>query len=66
MEELVLELFEGIDLVLFSVGGSIFEKFVLEVVKCGVVVVDNISYFRMVKDVFLVVLEVNLEVLKNY
>ena len=41
MEELVPESFEGIDLALFSAGGSISEKFAPEAVKRGAVVVDN-------------------------
>ena len=55
MEELVPESFEGIDLALFSAGGSISEKFAPEAVKRGAVVVDNTSHFRMAKDVPLVV-----------
>ena len=55
VEELVPESFEGIDLALFSAGGSISEKFAPEAVKRGAVVVDNTSHFRMAKDVPLVV-----------
>ena len=43
VEELVPESFEGIDLALFSAGGSISEKFAPEAVKRGAVVVDNTS-----------------------
>ena len=64
VEELVPESFEGIDLALFSAGGSISEKFAPEAVKRGAVVVDNTSHFRMAKDVPLVVPEVNPEALK--
>ena len=39
VEELVPESFEGIDLALFSAGGSISEKFAPEAVKRGAVVV---------------------------
>ena len=66
VEELVPESFEGIDLALFSAGGSISEKFAPEAVKRGAVVVDNTSHFRMAKDVPLVVPEVNPEALKNH
>lgn len=66
VEELVPESFEGIDLALFSAGGSISEKFAPEAVKRGAVVVDNTSHFRMAKDVPLVVPEVNSEALKNH
>lgn len=66
MEELVRNHLEGIDLALFSAGGSISEKFAPEAVKRGAVVVDNTSHFRMAKDVPLVVPEVNPEALKNH
>lgn len=66
VEELVPESYEGIDLALFSAGGSISEKFAPEAVKRGAVVVDNTSHFRMAKDVPLVVPEVNPEALKNH
>lgn len=66
VEELVPESFEGIDLALFSAGGSISEMFAPEAVKRGAVVVDNTSHFRMAKDVPLVVPEVNPKALKNH
>lgn len=46
VEELVPESFEGIDLALFSAGGSISEKFAPEAVKRGAVVVDNTSHLE--------------------
>lgn len=51
--------FEGIDIALFSAGGSISEKFAPCAVKSGAVCIDNTSAFRMDKDVPLVVPEVN-------
>lgn len=38
----------------------------LEVVKCGVIVVDNISVFCMIENVLFVVFEVNENDLKEY
>lgn len=48
-----------IDIALFSAGGEISKKFSPIAASKGVVVVDNSSAFRMVKDVPLVVPEVN-------
>jgi aspartate-semialdehyde dehydrogenase len=66
IEELVPESFEGIDIALFSAGGSISKQFAPEAVKRGAVVVDNTSYFRMDPDVPLVVPEVNPDALKRH
>lgn len=51
--------FKGIDLALFSAGGSISRSFAPIAVDAGTVVVDNSSAFRMDDDVPLVVPEVN-------
>ncbi|MEK3886922.1 aspartate-semialdehyde dehydrogenase [Bacillus sp. FSL K6-3431] len=59
VQEAVPEAFEGVDIALFSAGGSISEKFAPEAVKRGAIVVDNTSAFRMDPDVPLVVPEVN-------
>lgn len=61
VEEAAAESFEGVDIALFSAGGSISKKLAPEAVKRGAVVVDNTSAFRMDKDVPLVVPEVNPE-----
>lgn len=53
------EAFEGVDLALFSAGGSVSKKLAHEAVKRGAIVVDNTSAFRMDPDVPLVVPEVN-------
>ena len=52
---------EGFDFALFSAGGSVSEKFAPIAASKGCVVIDNSSYFRMHKDVPLVVPEVNME-----
>lgn len=59
VQEAVPESFEGVDIALFSAGGSISENFAPEAVKRGAVVIDNTSAFRMNPDVPLVVPEVN-------
>ncbi|MBT2581955.1 aspartate-semialdehyde dehydrogenase [Planococcus sp. ISL-109] len=66
VEEATPDSFEGIDIALFSAGGSVSEKFAPEAVKRGAIVVDNTSAFRMNEDVPLVVPEVNKEALKSH
>ncbi|HEY5532403.1 MAG TPA: aspartate-semialdehyde dehydrogenase [Candidatus Anoxymicrobiaceae bacterium] len=51
--------FEGIDIALFSAGGSISEKFGPVAVRAGAIVIDNSNAFRMEPDVPLIVPEVN-------
>jgi aspartate-semialdehyde dehydrogenase len=59
VEELTADSFSGIDLALFSAGGSISKQFAPAAVEAGAVVVDNSSCFRMTEGVPLVVPEVN-------
>ncbi len=59
IEELNERSFEGVDIALFSAGGSISRKFAPSAVKAGAVVVDNPSAFRMDPNVPLVIPEVN-------
>lgn len=59
VEELTEASFAGIDLALFSAGGSTSEKFAPHAVAAGCVVVDNSSAWRMDPQVPLVVPEVN-------
>ena len=58
--------FSGMQIGLFSAGGSISEKFAPIAAKAGCVVVDNTSAFRMVPDIPLVVPEVNPEEIGQY
>ena len=58
--------FEGIDIGLFSAGGSVSAKFAPLAVAAGAVVVDNTSVFRMEPDVPLVVPEVNAKEIASY
>lgn len=59
IEEATPEAFEGVDVALFSAGGSVSAKLAPEAAKRGAVVIDNTSHFRMHPDVPLVVPEVN-------
>ncbi len=61
VEELTDKSFEGVDLALFSAGGSTSKRFAPIAVEAGAVVVDNSSAFRMTEGVPLVVPEVNPE-----
>jgi len=61
IEELTHDSFKGVDIALFSAGGSISKEYAPSAVKAGAVVVDNSSAFRMKDGVPLVVPEVNPE-----
>ena len=61
IEELTKDSFHGVDLALFSAGGSISKQFAPIAVDAGAVVVDNSSAFRMTEGVPLVIPEVNPE-----
>jgi len=58
--------FQGVQIGLFSAGGSTSEKFAPIAAKAGCVVVDNTSAFRMVPEIPLVVPEVNPEDIALY
>jgi aspartate-semialdehyde dehydrogenase len=58
--------FKGIDIGLFSAGGSVSRKFAPIAAASGCVVVDNTSAFRMDRDVPLVVPEVNAHAIAGY
>ena len=66
VEELTSDAFAGVDIAIFSAGGSLSEKFAPEAVKHGAVVIDNTSHFRMDENVPLVVPEVNPESLREH
>jgi aspartate-semialdehyde dehydrogenase len=59
VQELNDDTIQGIDLALFSAGGSVSEEWAPKFVAAGAVVVDNSSFWRMDDDVPLVVAEVN-------
>ena len=58
--------FKGVDIGLFSPGGSVSQKFAPIAAQSGCVVIDNTSAFRMDPDVPLVVPEVNPHAIKDY
>ncbi|CAM4079905.1 aspartate-semialdehyde dehydrogenase [Streptococcus penaeicida] len=66
IEETREDSFEGVDIALFSAGGSTSAKFAPYAVKAGAVVVDNTSYFRQNPQVPLVVPEVNPDALDSH
>ncbi|XOQ16413.1 MAG: aspartate-semialdehyde dehydrogenase [Shouchella clausii] len=66
VEEATPESFQGVQLALFSAGGSVSKALVPEAIKRGAVCVDNTSAFRMDADVPLVVPEVNESDLHNH
>lgn len=59
VRELTKDSFKGIDIALFSAGGSISKEFAPLAAQAGCVVVDNSSAFRMDDKVPLVVPEIN-------
>lgn len=59
IQEAKPESFEGVDIALFSAGGSVSKDLGPEAVKRGAIVVDNTSAFRMDTNTPLVVPEVN-------
>ncbi len=66
IQELTADSFKGIDIALFSAGGSISKEFAPIAAKAGCVVIDNSSAFRMEKDVPLVVPEINASDIKGH
>src|SRR5471032_1350223 len=58
--------FTGTDIALFSPGASVSKIHAPRAAAAKCVVIDNTSYFRMEKDIPLVVPEVNPEALKDY
>ncbi|MBU8906959.1 aspartate-semialdehyde dehydrogenase [Desertibacillus haloalkaliphilus] len=66
VEEATPEAFEGVQLALFSAGGSVSKALAPEAVKRGAIVVDNTSAYRMDPEVPLVVPEVNEEDVRNH
>jgi aspartate-semialdehyde dehydrogenase len=58
--------FEGVEIGLFSAGGSISERFAPIAAEAGCIVVDNTSAFRMNPEIPLVVPEVNPEAIADF
>jgi aspartate-semialdehyde dehydrogenase len=66
VQELNEDNIQGIDLALFSAGGSVSEEWAPKFVAAGAVVVDNSSFWRMHDDVPLVVSEVNPDAVESH
>jgi aspartate-semialdehyde dehydrogenase len=58
--------FKKVDIVFSSPGSLVSKQFVPKAAEAGAIVIDNTSYFRMHKDVPLIVPEVNPNALKDY
>ncbi|WP_311531873.1 aspartate-semialdehyde dehydrogenase [uncultured Anaerococcus sp.] len=67
IEELKEDSFDGrgIDIALFAAGGSVSEKYIPLAIKNNIKVVDNSSFFRLDKNVPLVIPEVNSDDIKE-
>ena len=66
VQELTADSFEGMNVGLFSAGGSISREFVPYAIEKNCVVVDNTSAFRMDEGVPLVVPEVNADMIAEH
>jgi aspartate-semialdehyde dehydrogenase len=66
VKELTKDSFAGIEIALFSAGGSISKEYAPIAAKAGCVVVDNSSAFRMDDQVPLVVPEINASDIKSH
>jgi aspartate-semialdehyde dehydrogenase len=66
VRELQADSFRGVDVALFSAGGSISKRFAPLAVEQGAVVVDNSSAFRLEPTVPLVVPEINPEAIRAH
>src|SRR3954469_12935523 len=66
IQELTKDSFKGIDIALFSAGGSISKEFAPIAAEAGCVVVDNSSAFRQDDNVPLVVPEINAADVKKH
>jgi aspartate-semialdehyde dehydrogenase len=66
VRELTKDSFSGIDIALFSAGGSISKEFAPMAAKAGCVVVDNSSAFRQDETVPLVIPEINASDVKQH
>ncbi|ULL17284.1 aspartate-semialdehyde dehydrogenase [Paenibacillus sp. H1-7] len=61
VEEATADSFRGVDIALFSAGGSISQELIPQAIEHGTVCIDNTSAFRMDPDTPLVVPEVNID-----
>lgn len=66
VEVLTEDSFKDIDFAVFVAGSNVSKKYAKLAAKKGVIVIDNSSYFRMEKDVPLIIPEINKEDLENH
>src|SRR5215813_2694046 len=66
VSELQEDSFTGVDIALFSAGGSTSRRFAPLAVRAGATVIDNSSAFRMDPQVPLVVPEINAQALRSH
>ena len=66
VEELTPASFEGIDIALFSAGGSVSRQYAPIAAEAGAIAIDNSSAWRMEKGVPLVVPEVNADAIAKH
>ena len=66
VRELTEDSFRGVNVALFSAGGSTSKRFAPLAVRAGATVIDNSSAFRMQADVPLVVPEINPQALRGH
>jgi aspartate-semialdehyde dehydrogenase len=66
VEELKEDSFAGVDIAIFSAGGSVSKQYAPIAAKAGCIVIDNSSAFRMDPEVPLVVPEINAGALKSH
>ena len=66
VQELTKDSFKGIDIALFSAGGSVSKEYCPIAAEAGCVVIDNSSAFRQDPTLPLVVPEVNPQDIRNY
>ena len=66
VKELTKDAFTGIDIALFSAGGSISKEYAPIAARAGCVVIDNSSAFRMDPEVPLVIPEINAADVKQH
>ncbi|MED3552136.1 aspartate-semialdehyde dehydrogenase [Cytobacillus praedii] len=66
IQEVNPDSFSGVDIALFSAGGSVSKEYAEHAVRHGAIVIDNTSAFRMEESVPLVVPEVNEQALLKH
>lgn len=66
VEEATPESFEGVEIALFSAGGTVSKALVPEAIKHGTICIDNTNAFRMDPNTPLVVPEVNMDKINEH